>query len=147
MFQFCVVRSDPAAHFTTGLATNAQESENLAAPPALGSGSARGSLSMLTIVSVENLAWDLLVFAKDTFQTGAIATDSFLGRWSFVATDAVRVAGTGLYYYHINGLDVPIRDEDGTAEIHLMLVNRSAASKTAGAGGAVRVDLTIRILP
>lgn len=147
MEQLCTLRSAPATQFTDALVTNAGELESMAAPAALGGSSSRGRLKMLNLVATENRDYELLLFSGAVANTADAATNRFLGRWSFVAADAVRVAATGLYLYHINGLDVPYEDQDKTGLIHAMLVNRSAAAKSAGAPGALRIDLWFAIVP
>lgn len=102
-------------------------------------GDCRGNLKSLTVVSVENLAWELLLWEKSSHGTAVLGTVRFIGRWTFTATDAVRIAGAGDYFYYIDGLDVPLVDGDGTGKLHLTLVNRSAAGKSAGDAGAIQI--------
>ena len=70
--------------------------------------------------------------------------DAFQSRWTFVTADGIRYAGTGQYYYYIDGLDIPYLDEDNSGELHLSLVNRSAGAKSAGSGGEVVVSITMQ---
>lgn len=135
------ITSVAASQYTDALVTNAVEAENLVLASALQgvNGNAQNILYGVTINSVENLAWEVQFWAKDTFQTTNPDTDFFLARWQFSASDGVRDAGTGLYRYYIDGLQIPYQDLDNTGELHMILVNRSAAAKTAGAGGAVRI--------
>lgn len=141
------IETDPAVHFTGALATNAAEQEHIAlAPPLSGfRNNARGIVQSLAIISKENLDWELILWGNSTCNTADPATDSFIGRWSFVAADAVRVAGANLYYYYIDGLAVPYRDDDQTGELHVSLLNRSAAAKSAGAAGALKVIVRIEL--
>ncbi len=141
------LKTDKDVEFTGAIAQNAVEYEHIALPAALSGigGRARVRLTMINIISTENLDWDLMLFSKDTVATSDPDTNSFVGRWGFVAANAVRIAGAGLYYYFISGLDVPYSDDDGTGELHVGLVNRSAASKTAGAGGNMTVSFTFEL--
>lgn len=138
------LKTDKDTEFTGALATNAVEYEDIALPSALSGigGRARIRLSMISIIATENLDYELMLFSKDTHATSDPDTNSFLGNWRFVAATAVRIAGAGLYYYFISGLDVPYVDDDASGELHVGLVNRSVASKTAGAGGALSVSFT-----
>lgn len=142
-----IVRSDPAVHFTGSLAQNAGASENLPVlnPFGYASGPMRARIKGVIIESAENLDWEVWLFGRSTFRTNNAATESFRGRWSFAAADAARVGGVGLYTYYIDGNDIPYDDEDLTAKIHLMLVNRSAAGKSAGAAGAIMVGLAVEL--
>lgn len=139
------VKSLKGTHFTGQILQNAGESENLTMPGALAgiNGDSKGQLKSIAIISDENLNWEVMLFRKDTFGTSDLDTDSFIGRWSFVATDAVRVAGAGSYYYYIDGLDVMYTDADNSGELHVILLNRSAAAKTAGAAGEVVVKFRL----
>lgn len=135
------VQSDKDSHFTGAIAQNAGESENLVLPGCLEGirGNARSILRAIAIESDENLDWEIWLFRKDAFQVSDLDTDSWVGRWSFVAADAVRLAGAGQYLYYIDGLAVPYFDADNTGELHVTLINRSAAGKTAGAAGEIVV--------
>jgi len=138
------LQTDKDTDFIGALATNAVGYADLALPGALSGmgGRARCRLSMITIVATENLSYEVMLFSKAAHATADPDTDSFLGRWSWQAADAVRIAGAGLYYYSIFGLDVPYTDDDSTGKLHVGLLNRSVASKTAGAGGALSIRLT-----
>jgi hypothetical protein len=142
------LKTDSATYFTGAIVQNAVAYADIPLPGALEGigGRARVRLKMISIISKEALDWELMLFNKDTHATSSVDTDSFCGRWSFVSAMAVRIAGAGLYYYYIDGLDVPYTDADGTGELHLGLINRSAASKTAGANGAISVSLTFEEL-
>ena len=110
-----------------------------------------------SIVSTENLAWELWLFNSATNLTSDPQTDGLVGMWAFSATMAggvgftVTPAATGvanpLFRYYINGNMIPYTDLDynsgangiGYPKLHMRLVNRSAAAKTAGAGGALTI--------
>jgi hypothetical protein len=134
-------QSVSTVNFLDALVTNAKSDADLVLPGALAgmNGNARGRLKSITILSVENLDWEIQLYRKDAFTGASIDVDSFTARWSFVAADAVRVAGAGNYLYYIDGLDHEYVDEDNSGELHVRLINRSVASKTANAGGAIVV--------
>jgi len=154
--QLTIARTNPNTQFILALAQNAADTVDMPGVPAgqssadgyldgsVAPGSARMRIRSLTVISVENLAWEVWLWAKDTFATGAgtFPTGQVfpLAKYSFQAGDAVRIAAAGLYYYNLNGIDLPYEDADASGELHLMLINRSAASKTAGAGGAVQLQ-------
>lgn len=139
------VRTDKDVDFTGTLAQNAGANVNLTLPGALAgiNGNARSTLKSIAIISDENLDWEVWLFGKSTFQVADYDSDFFVGRWSFVAADAVRIAGTGGYYYYIEGLGVPYADLNNTGKLHITLINRSAAGKSAGASGEVVITFTM----
>lgn len=154
--QLIAVRTNPATQFIDALAQNAALTLNLTPPPAgspmqdgyvdegLAAGrGVRARLRSIVIVSVENLAWEVWLWGKDTFNASQTdpAGEFLVGRWAFVTGDGIQIGGAGLYYYYIEGNDQPYGDLDKTGEIHLMLVNRSAAGKTPGVDGAILVQL------
>lgn len=153
--QLIAVRTDPATQFIGALAQNAAATVNLAQAQAgqdsgdgyldggLVSASLQARLRSLLIQSRENLAWEVWLWGKDTFNASLTdpAQNFPLGRWAFTAAMGVQIAGAGLWYYYIDGLDQAYVDLDRTGELHLMLVNRSAAAKSAGADGAVCLQL------
>lgn len=155
--QLIPVRTDPATQFTGALAQNAVATLNITRPPTtgmaagyldpgLGAGNTvRSILRSVLIASVENLAWEIWLWGKDTFNASTTnpAGEFPWGKKVFATGDAVRFAGAGLYYYYADGLYIPYQDLDQTGEIHLMLVNRSAASKSANANGAVLIQLNL----
>lgn len=96
----------------------------------------------LQILSVENLSWELWLFRSALQNPTDPDTNGALGYWAF-GTTAVRIGGAGLYNYYIDGLGIPYRDLDRTSKIHMALINRSVASKTADAAGAVRLQLVL----
>jgi hypothetical protein len=154
--QLISVRTNPATQFLGALAQNAALTLNLTMPitgaiqadgyvdAGLAAGNAvRSRLRSIWIASMENLAWEVWLWASDAFAASPTnpALVFPLGRWTFVANDGVRIGGTGLYYYYIEGLDHAYADFDDTGEIHLMLVNRSAAAKSADAAGAILIQM------
>lgn len=143
--------TDETVAFTGALATNAVATYDLALTPALAGvgGSAKNLVRGITIISVQNLAWEIQLRTSATNVSNDPNTDVFLGRWSFAATDAVQNAGAGDWLYYVDGLAVPYRDDDHAGKLHLVLVNRSAAGKNAGATGylVVRTHLEPMVTP
>jgi hypothetical protein len=137
-------------HFRDALVTNAVEYEDLQLGENIGAGRiGRCRLRSLAIVATENLDYEVWLLGRTGGITADPDTNPFRGFWSFVAGDAKRSAGAGLYHYYVDGLDVPYEDDDrgagaaGTAAyLHVGLVNRSAAAKSAAGPG----ELSIRFL-
>lgn len=100
-------------------------------------------IKAIQILSVENLAWEIWFFRNALQDPANADTNRWMGYWTFVAGGAVRIGAAGLYHYYIDGLGLPYQDEDQTGKIHMALINRSAAGKSAGDAGAIRVQLVI----
>lgn len=126
------VRTDKDTHFTGTLAQNAQETENVT-----GLDSNAGSIKSLAILSDQQLDWDVVFYSTDGFVNADADVDSYLGRVEFGAADGRQIAGTGLFRYDAFDLNLPYLDGDGTNELHVGLVNRSATAKAAGDTGEV----------
>jgi len=148
------ILSDPATQFIEALAQDAiSDNYDLRCQERQHSFFIRA----ITIVAVQNLAYELWLFRSATNFTAAVGTDKFIGVWQFAALTAGQpgftVGGGSLFRYYIDGLMVPYWDEDfgqsdGTPQgnqrgrnafIHARLVNRSATGKNAGATGAVQL--------
>lgn len=156
------VASDPTVDFLEALATNEISADvNLVLPT-------RDSLwfiRAISIVCLQNLAWEVQLFTKAANLGGTFDTDNFLGVWQFgvlvpgpPASPGYPVTEVGAspadpyFHQYIDGNMMPYYDLDqmerrnnpGTgptnnAHLHVRLVNRSAASKIAGASGALKV--------
>jgi len=139
------VRSDKDTHFTGAIAQNASEAEDIALPGALAgiNGNARSHLRSITILSDQNLAWEVMLFSSDTQEDTDADVDTMVGWWQFSTAGAVQLAGAGLFRYYIDGLAVPYVDDDNSGELHVKLVNRSATGKNAGATGEVIIELAL----
>lgn len=101
-------------------------------------------LKSVHIVSVEDLDWELWFFR--TSGAAGNSTDPDVNSAYGVAvlpSTAVRIGAAGLYHFYLEDLDIPLLDSERTSKIHMALINRAAAGKTAGAAGAVRVALSI----
>ena len=149
--QIVLVRTNPATQFTTALAQNAKDTEDMVIGSAVGqvdAGVAAGlgvksRLKHLTVVSVQNLAWEVWLWRTDAYDV-SLTNPALVfpaGRWAFLTTDAVRIGAAGLYYYYIEGTDQFYEDHDNTGEVHLMLVNRSATAKGVAGAGLIAIEL------
>lgn len=137
-----VAKTVSTRDFTAALATNAAIFLSLDVA-GLGVGKRVDAIiRALQILSVENLDWEIWLFRNALQNPTNPDTNGALGYWNF-GTTAVRIGGTGLYNYYIDGLGIPYLDDDQTSKIHMALINRSAASKTAGSGGAIKVQFVL----
>lgn len=146
-----LVRSKSTTQYTDAIATGISENENLPLPSPMQAVGNPLRITALSIISVENLAWELWLFGSSAFQNADFALDEFLGMWAFAAADAKRI-NSGVYtqyYYYIDGLNIPYVDRSASGSVvpslHTALVNRSVAAKTAGANGAIVVQATIEL--
>jgi len=72
--------------------------------------------------------------------------DTFVDYFNYATTTGKRIAGAGQYYYASpsNNLDIAYRDADKSGKLHVLLVNRSATAKNAGATGEVKLRFVVR---
>ena len=156
------VRTDKDVHFTAAIAQNAGLHVTLTAQyigaqlrcvlgadgflPAL-LPRMRARVRAIRILSKENLAWEVWFFANRLFATTNADTETFLGRWSFLATDGIRATVAAVldthYHYYASGLDIPLEDTDQMGQLYLRLVNRSASGKSADSDGELVVELLL----
>lgn len=143
--QTYIVRSDKDTHFTGALATDAGEAEDITGLPA-----AKCTIEGVSIISKENLAWEVEFYSKDTHDDATdMDNDTFLGSARFLQTDG-KTDGTYYKYSTANavqswrGLAYFDQDGEGSQEVHMILRNRDASSKSAGAAGEAVVILSVR---
>lgn len=148
--QLVYVQTDPTTQFTAAISQNAAATLNMAPGGSLGqvdgglSGnrSCKARLRSIGIKSVEGLDWEVWLWGKDTFATATAMADRY--PWGFaalaVATVGRQIAGAGIYYYYLAGLDIPYVDLDDSGEVHLGLIPRSAG-KSANASGTIQITL------
>lgn len=102
------------------------------------------------LISVQNLAFDVLFFGSTTKFT-TIDLDTFIARISFLPADGVNFTGQALFYYALTNLQINYRDVDAAdvdaAALHVVLVNKSAAAKNAGVTGGITMIVGARPLP
>lgn len=149
-----IVTTDPATQLRAAIAQNAAAYLDLRLPESLAAGrTCRCRLKGISIVSVENTGWEIWLFRRSRSAAEAIADVQFVGYWTFAASTALRLAGAGLYYQYIDGLDVPYEvtdltpaglpdDDNQRRNLHLALVARESA-KAADAAGAVQVQFVL----
>jgi hypothetical protein len=140
-----VVATISTAHFTGALAQNAAEGIDLDLPMSIAAGLHSRSLVRQVIVkSVQNLDWEIYLFDRGTKHTELDPDrNGFLGHWRLTASQGLRIGATGLFYYYVDGLAVPYEDRDQQGRLHLVLINRSATAKDAGAPGALTIQFRL----
>lgn len=139
------IRSDKDTHFTGALAQDAVEHENISLGNAL-VGVNECLIEGVSLLSDENLEWDVFFWTKDTNANADLDLDTFLDYVNFPAKFGKQLGGSGAYYYSATNLGIPYRDDDGSEKLHISLCNRSTASKTAGANGEVVIVVMLRAL-
>ena len=98
------------------------------------------------ILSAEQLDWGVYLYRKNTYNVATIDSNFLAGYWEFVASTARRIAATGPYiYFDASSPQIPYWDEDRLGQIHMGLVNRSAAGKSADDAGAISVRLFLQL--
>lgn len=134
-----------ASQFRAALAQNAGENLSLDVN-ALGVGIRVDSIiRSIQIASAEDLQWELWFYGKNTYNA---PTDPDLNTrlgWYWFGVNGRQLAAAGLYHFYVDGLYIPYRDLDQTGKIHMTLINRSAGAKSAGAAGALRVQLGLEM--
>lgn len=138
------VRTDKDLHFVGALAQNEAEWEDIQLPQAIAAGlHCTSQLRSIAIISKENLAWELVLWKKKIDPsvplTLSLDDNPFLGKWRLDAGEAIRIGGAGPWYYFLDGMDVAYEDEDRVGKLHVCLVNKSAAAKSAGVAGEIVV--------
>lgn len=146
-----LVRSNPDTQYTGAILQNESENEDIQLAPSMQAVGNPLRLTALSLISVQNLSWELWLFGSSVFQSADFAADQFLGMWGFNAADARRVnSGTfAQYYYYIDGLNIPYVDRSASGSVlpslHAALVNRSVTAKIAGAAGDIVVQATLEL--
>lgn len=131
------IDSDKDSHFTTSIAQNAIETENLT-----GLSDSNITITGVSVQADEALDFRLWLFGTDGHADTDLDDDEFIDFVDLdLATNGAQIAGAGQYYYAQTGLNIDYEDEDASNELHLALQNLSAAAKTAGAAGEVKVKI------
>lgn len=128
--------------FSATLAQNAGLNGRIKLPEALAAGRvAQGIIRGIQVVSVDVNIWEFWFWANSKFQVAGpdASAESFRGRTAFAAA-GLQIAGTGLAYADVNGLDIFYEDDEAGltqnvttsqgAYLNVTLVNRSAGAKT-----------------
>lgn len=128
-----LLKIDGGTYFTEELVQGASENENLTIT--------RDEITILQIglYSMQQLNYRIWFYSKNDF-----AANSLIGYVDFnlPAIGATKViSGTTYYYFNATEVQLAYEDEDITTKLHIQLENRSATTKTAGAGGKVQMML------
>jgi hypothetical protein len=139
-----VVRSLEATHYREALAQHAMEVETF--EETHGVRSQPGNIRRITILSDQNLDWDIMLFRS---RPEAVLTDldalEPCGIVNFTVADGVRIAGAGPYIYVKDDINIRYAAKLGRAEMYVGLINRNAAAKSAGDAGSVVVEIELTV--
>jgi len=136
------VRSIEATHFLEALATNAASAMvNLPIPTP---GVRRWYIRAAQVVGLEPISPEFSFFSTAAGVNADPGLDTFAGSVAFFDADAKRFGAAGVYRWWTDGMQVPCFDADsanqvGIPNLHVVLVNRSATGKSAGAPGNLQV--------
>lgn len=119
-----------SATFLAAQNQNVGADADIQIPKGLGWGG-RCVLKTLVLLAEENLSYEVWLWSSHT-HGATIDTDTWLSRWTFVASDAVQESGDTYYRYVIPDLDFPYEDDDASgsanpARLHITLIPRGAA--------------------
>lgn len=136
------IRSDKDANYTTQLLPSGLDIESFSNLP--GNDNVQPvsvEINRVTVLSDQNLNWDVMLFRNNTSQPNADADLDAMVHWvSFTDGDAVQVTDTAdVYRYSLSELNLKYTPDNRV--FHVGLVNRSAASKNPGASGEVVIEL------
>lgn len=127
--------------FTEAIIQNAKEDENLA-----GIAANKVVITDIMIEAGENLEFYLLFFSTDDFDNADLDVDSFLGYVVLdIPNNGFRIGGANQFYLNVTDLNLHYEDDDATNELHVSLLNRSVAAKSAGANGPVKIKIGYKI--
>lgn len=140
------IESDKDDHFSTTLAQNAIDYEDLAFPTDFSTTQMQKLLiHQISVMSDQALNWDITLWSDDgRADTSDIDSDAHIITISFLASDATQVAGANQYYYKYEPVQ-PIfyEDKDNSGELHVGLINRSVTAKDAIATSGFRVKFRV----
>ena len=129
------VRSDKDVQFTGALAQNAMELESFGVLP-----TPKALITRITVLSDENLSWRVIFFGSSAADDTDADLDTTIEWFDLTDTNGFQIAGAGLYRYAVSGLEFRYAPEG--QQLHIGLMNLSAAAKTAGANGEVVVEVS-----
>jgi hypothetical protein len=136
---FELVATSSVDDFRPAIAVNAAAYLDLALPESIAAGrTCRARLKTLAIISEDNVGWEVWLFNRKTLAAEpSVLGSTFAGFWGFAVGDAVRIGAAGLYYYYVDGLDIPYEtldllangapDENLRRFLHMALVARTNA--------------------
>lgn len=132
------VKSDKDSHFTTAIAQNTIEEENLNALTAN-----EITITGLSVVADEAKSYRVWLFETDDFQETDLDNDEFIDYIDIdLSADGKQIGGAGAYYAATTGLNINYVDLDESNELHVALQNLDAGAKTAGASGEITLKFT-----
>lgn len=136
-----LIKSDKDTHFTTAIAVNAKEDENLT-----GLQSNKILITNVAIEAKEPKHYVLWFWTRNTFNNADLDADAFKGLVELdLSVNGRQVGGANQYYWDEklgrgNGLEY--EDMDGSKELHVSLQNLGVGAKTAGVNGEVVVKIS-----
>lgn len=131
------IDSDKDLHFTTAIAQNAIESEDIT-----GLSDNRITITGVSLQADEAKNYRLWFFGSDAHTDANLDDDEFIDFLNFdLGTNGAQIAGAGQYYYSQTALNTAYEDEDASNELHVSLQNLDAGAKTAGAAGEVKIKV------
>ncbi len=139
--------SDKDSHFTTNLTTGNMEIESLLMEADWTAIQINECIiESVSLQSDQNLAWDVILFAKASTDDTNLDLDEFVDLFRFSKVDGIQVAAANQFYYPSlsNHMSIAYKDNDLTGKIHVGLVNRSVTAKNTGATGEVKIRITVR---
>lgn len=129
--------TDKDDEFTGAIIQNAKEDENLE-----GLVADKIVITDIMIEAEENLEFYLLFWSTDDFDNADLDIDTFLGYVVLdIPNNGYRIAGANQYYLNVSDVNFHYEDEDSSNELHISLLNRSVAAKSAGGAGAVKIKI------
>lgn len=135
---FYILHSDKDTHFTGAIAQDASEEENLT-----GLMANRIRITGIAIQSDQQLHYQVALYGNDAFGDANLDLDYFKHIIDLdLTTYGIQTGGVNQYRMAMDGLAIDYEDLDGTEELHVALVNRSATAKNAGATGEVKLSFT-----
>lgn len=129
------IASNKDTQFTEAIAKDGVERENL-----VGLLSNRVRINRISIQSDQQLFYEILLYATDEFESADIGLDRFVASIEFNMPIYGFQQTTSQYRMDLGNLNIDYEDLDETKELHVVLVNRSPTSKSAGPDGDVKVE-------
>ena len=133
--------TDKDVEFTGPIAVNAKEDENLA-------GLAANKIVITDVLfeGLENLHFRLLFWSRDSFDNADVDIDTLLGFVDLdIPNNGFQIGAANQYYLNVTDVNLHYEDEDATNELHISLNCVTAAGKTAGVPGEVKVKIGYKV--
>ena len=144
-----VVRSLKGTHWTTAIAQNAIDIENVT--PATGIPTPHLIITRVSIWADQNHIWDISFWKNDASQpTADHDTHGLVSVVNFAIADGFKFGGVGPFLYTKGGtpatLPVSIRYPTDDGQILVGVTSRTAGGKNAGATGEIVIELSGPVL-